>query len=72
MSEASAELVASPATGKVVITDSLADGPVYLLRLQAKRGTSPARAIHLLRAVLKISKRRFGLRCLDAREDEPR
>jgi hypothetical protein len=55
-------------TGKVVVSDALARS-VFLLRLEAKPGTNPARAIHLLRAFLKLSLRRFGLRCTSARED---
>jgi hypothetical protein len=64
-------LQVSNATGKVVVSDALAES-IFLLRLEAKPGTSPTRAIHQLRAFLKLSKRRFGLRCVCAREAEPR
>jgi len=57
------------ATGKVAVTDALADGPVYLLRLQARRGVNDIRAARALRALLKIALRRFQLRCLSVREE---
>jgi hypothetical protein len=53
--------------GKVEVSDALAQS-IFLLRLEAKPGTNPAKAIHRLRAFLKISKRRFGFRCTSARE----
>lgn len=43
--------------------------PVYVLRLEGKRG---AGGIHALRALLKILLRRHGFKCLDAREVQVR
>jgi|SRR6516165_2188301 hypothetical protein len=40
-------------------------GPVYWVCLQAQPGIN---ALHGLRGLLKIARRRFGLRCIDARE----
>ena len=39
--------------------------PVFVLRLEAKPGTDPIRA---LRSLLKIAGRRFELKCVDAYE----
>jgi len=39
--------------------------PVFVLRLEAKPGTDPIRA---LRSLLKIAGRQFNLRCVDAYE----
>ena len=39
--------------------------PVFVLRLEAKPGADPIRA---LRAILKIAGRQFHLRCVDAYE----
>jgi len=39
--------------------------PVFVLRLEARPGTDPIRA---LRALLKIAGRQFHLRCVDAYE----
>jgi len=39
--------------------------PVFVLRLEAKPGTDPIRA---LRSLLKIAGRQFHLRCVDAYE----
>jgi hypothetical protein len=52
----------------VIVTDALGDGPVYSLYLQARPGTDGVRAVRALRALLKISLRTFGLRCLSVRE----
>ena len=41
---------------------------VFVIKLQAGPGTDSIRA---LRALLKILLRRFGLRCLSAREEQP-
>jgi hypothetical protein len=41
---------------------------VFVIKLQAAPGTDSIRA---LRALLKILVRRFGLRCLSAREEQP-
>jgi hypothetical protein len=40
--------------------------PTFVLRLQAQRGVDPVRS---LRALLKVALRRFGLRCVEAREE---
>jgi len=42
--------------------------PVFVLRLEARPGTDPIRA---LRSLLKIAGRQFHLRCVDAYEIEP-
>ena len=42
--------------------------PVFVLRLEAKPGTDPIRA---LRSLLKIAGRRFELKCVDAYEIQP-
>lgn len=39
---------------------------VFVLRLTPKRGVDGVRA---LKALLKLALRRFGLRCLDVREE---
>lgn len=41
---------------------------VFLLRLAAKPGTDPT---HALRWLLKLLWRRFGLRCVELREERP-
>jgi hypothetical protein len=53
-------------TGKVVVTAALANAPVYLLR---QPGTDGVRA---LRALLKITLRKFHLRCLSVHEEQQR
>jgi hypothetical protein len=66
---AAAQAVNNDSTrGEVVVSDTLADGPIYLLRFRAPRGTSSATAIRALRAILKFLLRRHGWRCLSARE----
>jgi len=42
--------------------------PVFVLRLEARPGTDPIRA---LRSLLKIAGRQFHLRCVDAYEIKP-
>ena len=42
--------------------------PVFVLRLEARPGTDPIRA---LRSLLKIAGRQFNLRCVDAYEAPP-
>ena len=43
------------------------DRPIYLLELRPEPGVDPIRA---LRALLKASLRRYGLRCIAAHESE--
>jgi hypothetical protein len=42
--------------------------PTFVLRLRAVPGRDPIKG---LRALLKLALRRFGLQCLDSREEKP-
>jgi hypothetical protein len=63
--------MANKHTDIVVVSDDLADGPIFILRLQGKRGSNSAAAIRALRAVIKTALRRHKLRCISVQEDEP-
>jgi hypothetical protein len=50
----------------MTIITSTTDRPIFTLQLRPEPGIDPVLA---LRALLKVSRRRFGLRCLSAHED---
>jgi hypothetical protein len=56
----------APAAGKLETGHrSGKRGPVFVVHLEAE----PGRGIHELRALLKVLLRRYGLQCVEAREE---
>jgi hypothetical protein len=50
---------------------SMRPRPVFVLRLRPEPGVDAPRALRGMRILLKIALRRFGLRTIEARQEEP-